>query len=61
MPNVIVDGQMVIALGEDELRKVKRNDLLACIINKEQVAPHLRVTSRRYRGQYGAEKAAVKI
>lgn len=56
-----VDGQKVAKLAEDELRVPRRNDLIRCIDNAEDVEPLIVLPGRRYTGKDGDSAAAVLL
>lgn len=60
-PLVYIDGKRLVEFVKDELRPVKLEELLSCVINSATVMPLLNSASQKYRTSMGKDLAAVKV
>lgn len=60
-PLVYIDGKKLAELVKDELRPLRLEELLGCVINSATVIPLLNSASYKYRSSMGKDLAAVKI
>jgi IQ domain-containing protein H len=58
VPKAIADGKKLVDLIG---KKYKEEELLDCIVNKEEVREFIKIPRIQYQGQFGKAKAAVKI
>ena len=58
VPKAIADGKKLVDLIG---RRVKEEDLLDCLVNKEEVRIFIKIPRIQYQGEFGREKAAIKI
>ena len=60
-PIVYVDGKKLVHAVKDELKPLKLDELLACVINSTTVIPLMNSASHKYKNPMGKDFAAVKI
>jgi IQ domain-containing protein H len=58
VPKAVADGKRLVDLVG---RKAKEEDLLDCLVNKEEVRPFILIPRIQYQGEGGQNKAAIKI
>lgn len=60
-PLVYIDGKRLVGLVKDELKPLKFEDLLSCVMNSSAIMPILSNPSNKFRTALGKDLAAVKI
>ena len=58
VPKAIADGKKLVELIG---RRVREEDLLDCLVNKEEVRVFIKIPRIQYQGDFGKDKAATKI
>ena len=58
VPKAIADGKKLVDLIG---KRLKEEDLFDCLVNKEEVRIYIKIPRIQYQGDYGKEKAIVKI
>lgn len=58
VPKAIADGKKLVDLIG---KKVREEELLDCLVNKEEVREYIKIPRIQYQGEHGRAKAAVKI
>ena len=58
VPKAIADGKKLVELIG---RRFREEELLDCLVNKEEVRGFIKIPRIQYQGQFGKNKAAIKI
>lgn len=61
MPMVYINGKKLVGLVKDELRPVRLEELLTCVMNSNNVLPLVKSPSHKFKSFVGEVLAAVKI